>query len=288
MLALAKLLARIPLPVLQMIGALLGWLVWVASPSFRRKLRGNLRQSGLAQNDSDYTRLLYSSIAEHGRGGLEVLAHWMRPPATLLARTTRSGWEHVEAALASGRPLIFLSPHLGAIELTGVCIGSWLPRKLAPLYRPPKQAWLEPLMLYSRSRGGSTPAPADARGVRVLLKTLKSGGMAYLLPDQVPGSGEGIWAPFFGKPAYTMTLWARLAESSNAILLPCYTIRTKPGHYHFHVQPFSGEANGDPLHDASLLNRNLEDLIRQAPAQYLWSYNRYKRPSGAPRPEEQA
>lgn len=286
MLAFCKLVARIPLVWLQTIGSALGWLVWWSSPGYRRKLRANLLQSGLAGNDSDYNRLLHSSIREHGRGGLEVLAHWLRPIPELTRRVEREGWEHVEAALATGRPLIFLSPHLGALEMTGVCIADWVPRPLAPLYRPPKQTWLEPLMIFSRSRGGSTPAPADARGVRVLLKTLKNGGVTYLLPDQTPGGGDGVWAPFFGKSAYTMTLWAKLAKSSNAILLPCYTARAGSGRYRFHVQPFVGELSGDLQSDAALLNRNMEDLIRQIPEQYLWSYNRYKRPSGAPHPED--
>ncbi|MBE9607768.1 lysophospholipid acyltransferase family protein [Chitinilyticum piscinae] len=288
LLAIAKILARIPIPVLQGTGTLLGWLVWFASPSYRRKLRTNLEQSGIAKNERDYNRLLYSSIREHGRGALEILAHWMRPEHELVQLVDRNGWEHVENALGTGRPIIFLSPHLGALEMSGICIGVWVPRPMAPLYRPPKQSWLEPLMLYSRSRGPSTPAPADARGVRVLLKTLKSGGVTYLLPDQTPGEGEGAWASFFGKPAYTMTLWAKLARTSNAILLPCYTARTRAGRYEFRVRPFSGELNGEPAHDAELLNRNMELLIGEEPSQYLWSYNRYKRPKGAPQPESGA
>ncbi|WP_047394922.1 lysophospholipid acyltransferase family protein [Chitinibacter sp. ZOR0017] len=286
LLTITKLFARLPLPLLQALGWIVGWLVWWGSPRHRRVLRTNLRLSAIAKNSRDYNRLLHSSIPAHGIAALEFLPHWMRPlhGLTALVREKR-GWEHVEAALTSGRPIIFMSPHLGALEMTGVCVAGLIPRKLAPLYRPPKQPYLEPLMIYSRSRGGAEPAPANAAGVRVLLKTLKQGGVAYLLPDQVPGGGEGVWAPFFGQPAYTMILLAKMARASNAIILPCYTERLGIGRgYRFHVQPFVGELTGEPEHDATVMNQNLEDLIRQIPEQYFWSYSRFKHPAGAPLP----
>ncbi|QLG89417.1 lysophospholipid acyltransferase family protein [Chitinibacter bivalviorum] len=286
LLTLSKLIAKLPLPLLQALGWVVGWLVWWGSPRHRRVLRTNLKISAIAKNSSDYNRLIKSSIPELGVAALEFLPHWMRPIDDLLKLVKeKRGWEHVEAALATDRPIIFMSPHLGALEMTGVCVAGLIPRKLAPLYRPPKQAYLEPLMIYSRSRGGAEPAPANASGVRVLLKTLKQGGVAYLLPDQVPGGGEGVWAPFFGDPAYTMSLLTKMAKASNAIILPCYTERLGIGRgYRFHVQPFVGELNGDAEHDATLLNQNVEDLIRQIPEQYFWSYSRYKHPAGAPLP----
>ncbi len=284
LLTLCKLLAKLPLPLLQTLGWIIGWLIWWGSTPHRCSLRTNLKQSAIAKNEADYTRLLRSSIPAQGVAGLELLAHWMRPIPDLLSLVKeKTGWQHVEAALATDRAIVFISPHLGAIEMVGVCIAGLVPKKLAPLYRRPKQAYLEPLMIYSRSRGGAEPAPANASGVRILLKTLKQGGVAYLLPDQVPSGGEGIWAPFFGKPAYTMTLLLKLVKSSNAIILPCYVERIGIGQgYRFHVQPFAGELNGDIEHDARLLNQNLENLITQIPEQYFWSYNRYKHPTGAP------
>lgn len=280
LLSICKLTAHLPIGLLQALGWLAGWLAWLGSPRHRRILQQNLRQAGLAQAHQ-------ASISEQGISGLELLAHWLRPiPALLPLVRERRGWEHVEAALASGRPIIFVSPHLGALEMTGVCIAGWVPRTLAPLYRPPKQDFLEPLMIASRSRSGAQPAPANAAGVRVLLKTLKQGGVAYLLPDQAPGAGEGVWAPFFGRPAYTMTLVAKLATATNAIVLPCFTERLGLGRgYRFHVQPLQGELTGNAQRDAETMNANMENLIRQAPSQYLWSYNRYKHPAGAPEPQ---
>lgn len=278
-----KILARLPIGLLQALGWIAGWSAWLASPRHRRILSQNIQQAGFAPRT-------YCSIGQQGISALEMFAHWLRPIPGLLKHVhERRGWEHVEAALASGRPIIFVSPHLGALEMTGVCIAGWVPRTLAPLYRPPKQAFLEPLMIASRSRGGAHPAPANASGVRVLLKTLKQGGVAYLLPDQVPGAGEGVWAPFFGRPAFTMTLLSRLVLATNATVLNCWTERRGWWRgYRFHVEPLQGAFTGEPLADATLLNQQMQQLIAQAPEQYLWSYNRYKHPAGAPLPPEES
>lgn len=105
-----------------------------------------------------------------------------------------------------------------------------------------------------------------------------------MLPDQVPGSGEGLWVPFFGRPAYTMTLAARLADTGATVLL-AYAERL-PGArgYHLKLFPLPAPLDGDLSQKTALLNQALEALIRQCPEQYLWGYNRYKRPRGAPPP----
>ncbi|UXY15297.1 lysophospholipid acyltransferase family protein [Chitiniphilus purpureus] len=288
--ALFKPLAWLPLPLFHVIGAALGWLVYWASPGYRRRIAENLRQSGLAQSDGDYRRLLRASIAAHGMGALELIPAWLRPlprVATMVKQCT--GWAHVTAALESPAPLLLVSPHLGAIEVCGAYLASRLPRPLTALYRPPKLAWLEPLMLSSRTRGGARAAPANAGGVRQLFKALKQGQAVYMLPDQAPGAGEGVWAPFFGRPAYTMTLLSRLACASHATVLLCCAERLSWGRgYRIHIRPLSDRFSGEAQADAALLNADIEALIRLAPAQYLWSYNRYKRPAGAPLPGDAA
>ncbi len=219
---------------------------------------------------------------------MEMFAHWLRPIPDLLPLVIeRYGWEHVEAALQKNRPIIFITPHLGALEMAGVCISGWVPRKLTSLYRPPKQAILDPFMSASRNRNGAEPAPANSAGVRILMRNLKHGGVTFILPDQTPSAGEGIWSPFFGRLAFTMTLISRMAVSTHATILCCHAERLGfSGKYRFYVRPMTGEFNNNPTHDAALLNQNMEELIRQNPTQYLWSYNRYKQPAGAPEPGE--
>jgi KDO2-lipid IV(A) lauroyltransferase len=153
------------------------------------------------------------------------------------------------------------------------------------LYRRPKQDWLAPLI--EEGRGANLKlAPADLSGVRRLLKALKNGEAVGMLPDQVPGNGEGAWLPFFGRPAYTMTLAARLAETGATVLL-AYGERLHYGAgYHLKLFPLSTPLAGDLTQRATQLNRELESLIRQCPEQYLWGYNRYKVPAGAEPPEK--
>ncbi|WP_265583916.1 LpxL/LpxP family acyltransferase [Chitinimonas koreensis] len=129
------------------------------------------------------------------------------------------GWQHVEAALAAHKPIIFVTPHLGGFDVAGRYVSSRLPYPLTAMYRPPKLGWLEPLMQAGRVRDNGRTAPATAAGVRVLMKALKGGEATVILPDQAPGAGEGVWADFFGRPAYTMTLLPRLAAATGAVVL---------------------------------------------------------------------
>lgn len=278
---LARLLARLPLSLLHRLGALLGRIIYLASPRYRRYLRANLEGAGYADG-----RLLSQAIAEAGKGILELPAIWLRPHAAVAALITQvTGWELLEAALARGRGIIFLTPHLGCFEITAQYVAFRAPGDtlLTVLYRPPKIKAIGPLMLAGRARPNLRVASADLRGVRVLLRALRQGEAIGILPDQAPGVGEGVWAEFFGHPAYTMTLVGRLAESSGAQVILVYAERLAQGRgYHLRFStmpdPLSGES------PARTLNRALEGLIRECPAQYLWAYNRYKAPAGAPPP----
>ncbi|KAF0814723.1 Lipid A biosynthesis lauroyltransferase [Andreprevotia sp. IGB-42] len=276
--------AWLPLWFFHAAGTLLGWLAWLLDSAYRRRLADNLRQANLAKSGRDYNRLLRASVGEQGRAAAEMMVHWLRPAEKVAQLVVeRNGWEHVDAALARPNPILFVSPHHGAIEACGIHLAMRIPRQLAALYRPPKIHALEPLMLASRDRENGLAAPANAKGVRLLLKTLRAGQTAYLLPDQAPGAGDGVWASFFGRPAYTMTLLPRLAHQFDATVLFCFAERLSWGRgYRLHVLPMAGAFSGKPEYDAALLNQHLETLIKLAPTQYLWSYNRYKQPAGAP------
>jgi Kdo2-lipid IVA lauroyltransferase/acyltransferase len=151
---------------------------------------------------------------------------------------------------------------------------------LTALYRPPRQRWLEPLMIRGRTRGGANVAPATLRGVRTLYKALQRGEAVGLLPDQAPQTGEGVWANFFGRPAYTMTLVRRLQKQTGAAVFFVFAERLSKGRgYVLHLEAYKG----DEL-DETALNRAIEDMVRRCPTQYLWSYNRYKVPHGATAP----
>ena len=225
-------------------------------------------------------------MVEQGKGIAELAIAWTAPVERLYSLVnTCTGWEHVDAAKARQCPIIFVTPHLGCYDIAGRYLGGRLPYAVV-LYRSPKQAWLEPLMQQGRARSGGTTATADLAGVRTLLKTLKAGGDIILLPDQVPApgqGGDGVWADFFGRPAYTMTLLPRLALSTGAAVIFFFAERLPHGAgYHVHIEPMIEKFSRDKLIAARQTNAMVEKLVAMAPAQYLWGYNRYKQPAGAP------
>ena len=281
-----RLLASLPLRWLHGLGALLGHITFAASRPYAARTRENLRQSHLALDETDYARLLSRTIDEAGKGIVELPWVWGRPLEQVCATVqTCEGWEHMETAHSRGKGIILLTPHWGCFEVVGLYVGQHIP--LTCLYRSPRQAWLEKIMRNGRERGLARLATADVSGVRVLFKALKRGEAIGLLPDQVPSQGEGEWVDFFSRPAYTMTLSGRLAQSSGAAVLLAYAERLPHGKgYKLVFEPLTLDfSKSVPLQ----INSALERVIAISPAQYLWSYNRYKVPPGVQPPisEEQ-
>jgi KDO2-lipid IV(A) lauroyltransferase len=164
-----------------------------------------------------------------------------------------------------------------------------LHRSLTVMYRPPRKAALKPLVEGARARQNLHLAPANLSGVRILAKCLKGGEPIGLLPDQVPQQGEGVWAPFFGRNAYTMTLPAKLAQLGKADIMLVWAERLPKGRgYVVRFVPFEGDLSGTAAEQAAAINRAMEQLIARCPAQYFWSYNRYKQPQGVAAPESEA
>lgn len=275
-----RIVAALPLRAFHLLGWVLGWLVWALSPRFRRLTRENLAAAGL--NDP---RLLRRSVGEAGKGALEILPLWFRPQAEVAA------WLQVgddiialiESAQASGRGIIFITPHLGCFEITA----QWYAHHRGPmtaLFSPPKKGVMDYLIMAGREKPNLRLAAPGMRGMRALIRALKAGEAVGILPDQVPGAGEGEWAPFFSRPAYTMTLVQRLAESTGARIIVAFAERLPAGRgYRAFAQAMPEALPGESA--ASHLNRVLEDLIRRCPGQYLWSYNRYKVPAGVTPPQ---
>ena len=270
--------ARLPLAWLHRAGAVLGWLAYWSSPSYAARLRENLHASGVCRDAAQCDALRRATIAESGKGVAELAAVWFGPEENFARLVECVQWDVVERARARGSGILFLTPHLGCFEIAALYTARRMP--LTVLYRPPKQRWLEPLMITGRSRSGASVAPASLRGVRMLYRALARGEAVGLLPDQAPGVGEGVWAPFFGRPAYTMTLVGRLKQASGAAVIMAFGERLPAGRgYRLHFEEIADDRLGEPA-----LNRAVETQVRRCPEQYLWSYNRYKVPAGAEPP----
>lgn len=304
MLTLFRLLARWPLPLLHALGAALGWIAWALSPSLRARFRENVAQAGLGWTE------VRPAVAHAGRMAMELPWLWMRPPGRSL-KTVWLNEELIAEAQARGRGLIFLTPHLGSFEVTAQYYAEHFAARYGPLtvlYRPARKAVIRPIVDTAREAPGLEAAPATLAGVRQMIRALRRGHAVGLLPDQVPPEGLGVWAPFFGRPAYTMTLAARLAQQTGATVLVAWGERLPHGRgFVVHLSRLSeplphereggqapvqgpGQGQGDDGQSAAaMINREMERLILKSPGQYLWGYHRYKSPRAemAPAPSQE-
>lgn len=267
---------------LHTLGGALGWLSFALSGSYRRRFVANARLAGISAAH------MRGAVSSAGRMLAELPWMWMRPMAQPLGdRVQMQGAELFEAAHAQGRGVMLLTPHMGCFEVTAQAIAERLSPRFGPitvLYRPARKAWLRNLVDTSRNRPGLLAVPATLAGVRQMIRALKRGESVGLLPDQVPPEGMGVWAPFFGQPAYTMTLAAKLVQQTGATPLLIWGERLGGGRG-FVVRfeplpqalPGPGEG-GTPEGSAAIVNQAMESLIRKRPDQYLWGYQRYKAP----------
>lgn len=253
------------------------------SGGMRNRLRENLKQAGYSDQVS-----LRQAATGIGRMAIETAGLWRTPDAIVLARVKIvDGWDAVLAAKVQGRGIIFLTPHLGTFEIVSLFIGSQMP--MTAMFRAPRVAWAEPMMRAGRDRMQIRSQPAEMSGIRAMLKALRRGEAIGLLPDQVPDpgrGGEGAWAKFFGRPAYTMTLAQKFAKTTKAlvVMFVCVHLPNAQGYrlVFTPLAPFSEESETA----ARELNAAVETAIALAPDQYLWSYNRYKVPRGLTPPGE--
>ena len=271
-----RFLSFFPLPLLHGLGIILGYLVYALSPTYRKRMRDNMRLAGCEKQ-------IHNALREAGKSILELPFIWLGSRERLIKKIQIENWELVQAAIDNKKGFIILTPHLACFELSGQSI-AWR-TKMTALYRPPRKAILKPLLEDARASSGMLLAPANLSGVRALAKALKRGEAIGLLPDQVPQEGEGVWADFFGKPAYTMTLPAKLHAMTGAPIILTFAERKPFGRgYIQRFFPFEEEMEGDAVQQASAINRAMEKIIAKAPSQYFWSYHRYKQPQGVSAP----
>jgi KDO2-lipid IV(A) lauroyltransferase len=271
---LLRALSLFPLGLLQIIGWWLGWLAFLASPTYRRRF---LENAGLA----GCTRA--QIVAAVGHAGCMV----GELPRLWLGRPLPFRWDDqgcIQRAFDAGRGIVFLTPHMGCFELSPQALAADYSDRQGPmtiLYRPARQAWLARAMASVRERPGLQAVPTTMAGVRQLIKALRQGRAVGLLPDQVPPEGMGAWAPFFGRPAYTMTLAVRLVQQTGATVLLAWSERLSWGRgVAVHVREMREPLSADMDTALAQLNAEMEQLIRACPAQYLWGYARYKAPRG--------
>jgi len=269
---LLKPLALLPLPTIHKLGTTLGNILYLLMPQAKTVITENLTQSGLVPQGTELKSLIKLNMAEAGKSLLESLALWQKDEQELLSWVKPcADWHVVEEAIAKKKGIIFLTPHMGCFEITSIFYGAHHP--ITVLYRRPKLHWLHALTVAGRTRRQVKLAPANLQGVRNLIQALKRGEAVGILPDQVPGRGEGEWAPFFGKPAYTMTLVGKLAEKTGATVIMVFGERLSNGEgFQVHMTKLEDGAVTTP----ALLNQAIEQQVSKNITQYLWQYPRYR------------
>lgn len=271
------LLSRLPLRFLQAVGGMLGWFATRIPGRYSRLFHENFRRAV-----PDATPAMLDEAARSaGRMMFEMPYFWVRRnPLAQLEIEHNGFFDVMDAELAHGRGLILLTPHLGCFEILAPIIATRHP--LVAMYKPPHKPALREWIERMRTRPNVTMAPAEVRGVRMVVKTLKRGKTVGILPDQTPTSGEGAWAPFFGRQAYTMTLVHKLQQMTDApVVLICAERLPKGAGYRLHTQRVPTPLPPDASEANTILNAELEAMVRRLPTQYLWGYNRYKHPDGA-------
>lgn len=277
-----RLLGRAPLGLLRALGRAGGAMALWLAPAWRQKARAQLAAASASAPELRAAGLLQASARHAGQLAAEAPFIWFGGDARLRDRVVCDDLAVFEAAEATGRGIVFLTPHLGNFEMTARWYAGRAP--ITVLYKPPRQPALRPLLAASRNRGGLHAAPATLAGVRTLLRALRRGEAVGLLPDQVPTEGEGAWAPFFGRAAWTTTLPQRLVEMTGAsVVLAVGECLPGAAGWRLHAEPMP------ELPTPQALNAAMERLVRRLPAQYLWSYNRHRLPAGiAPPPAQDA
>jgi KDO2-lipid IV(A) lauroyltransferase len=280
-----SLAARLSPPVAYRLGGALGRLYGCLPTRSAHAARVNLEICFPELSPRERRALFRESFANAGRCFLEFGRIWCGRDQGLpgIVREVR-GQGVFERACAQGKGVILIMPHLGSWEFLSV----FMPRLSTAtcIYRPPRVKEMERVVRHGRERHGSCFAPASASGVRALQRALERDELACLLPDQDPGHGAGVFAPFFGHLANTGTLVGRLALRTGAPVVSATALRVAGGRFDVVFGEVEAEAgSADPAVAAAALNRAVERCVRAAPEQYLWGYKRFRfQPPGTPSP----
>lgn len=270
----------------QRIGKWAGLLAWKLGTNSRSVTETNIRLCLPELSVQQQRELSRNSMMHTGITALEIPLIWEWPVEKCLGLIRETeGIELVDAAMASGKGLILVAPHLGNWELAGLYFSARY--KMAVLYSPPHVPEFEEYMIRVRSRLGCELVRGDRKGLSRLMNLLTEGGIAGILPDQSPRGKTNAYAPFFGIEVRTMTLANKLLRKTGAKALVSYAERL-PDHQGFRLvvtEAAPGLDDKDPTAAATALNQSIEKVVRRIPEQYQWEYKRLRhQPEGRPNP----
>jgi len=271
-------IAILPLGVMQILGAFLGLLAYIGSKQYRTLFR---TQYEAVVQSHQLPFFLWAAVANSGKLFSDCLWIWKNPQKAVKLVEIQN-WDVVESAINEGHGLVMLTPHLGGFEVIPRVLAQHFPATI--LYRPPRQEWLNQVVEAGRAYPNMEFVPTNMNGVRQMTRALMRGEAIGILPDQVPNGKEGVWVPFFGRPAYTTPLPARLANRNHTPVLMFTAKRKSLGQGWLMEVTRLAPLSEDAVLAATEINQALEQAILKAPEQFIWAYNRYKHPAGAELP----
>lgn len=280
-LALMIVMSWLPSRVLWVLGSGLGaFASWFPTPN-RRFAERNIELCFPDKDAAERRRLVKRHFTLSGFAVLSLSVVWWAPQWRIKKFITLRDKRHLDNAFASGKNVILLAPHFIGLDIGGMRAS--LERNLVSMYRKSRDPLLE-YLFRRRTRFGAVVVERMA-SLRPIIRLLREGRPFYYLPDQDMGERAGVFVPFFGIPTATVTALSRIAESTNAVVIPCIT-RILPHGRGFEVRfypPFDNFPTNDPVADARRMNQEIEKRVREMPDQYMWSYRRFKtRPNNEP------
>nr|WP_281423891.1 lysophospholipid acyltransferase family protein [Oceanobacter mangrovi] len=287
---LIRLLGLLPLQAAQAIGKLVGRRLYASRTRAREVARVNLAMTYPQLSESERENMLRETLLHNGMSGAEMGGFWGKGQQAALRYIKQvHNRELLDEALASGRGLLMMAPHQGNWELINYYLSDVL--KLTVMFKPAKNPVFDQWMRNRRESSGAILVPTTPTGVRALFKTLQNGGVAGFLPDQEPELRSGVFAPFLGVPTLTPRMPFELLQRTKALALFAYTVRRPDadGFDLYFMQPDEAIYSDDAVTACAALNRSVEAVVAAAPAQYQWTYKRFKRqPEGMRNPYKAA
>jgi len=280
-LALMLLMSWLPSRVLWVIGSGFGTIAsWFHTPNHRFAER-NIELCFPEKGPAERKQLVRRHFQLSGFSVLSLSVVWFAPKWRIKHFITLREGQHVDNAFASGKNVILLAPHFIGLDIGGMRAS--LEKNFVSMYRKSRDPLLE-YLFQRRSRFGAVVVERMA-SLKPIIRHIREQRPFYYLPDQDMGERASVFVPFFGIPAATVTALSRIAEVTNAVVIPCIT-RALPGGRGYEVRlypPFENFPTDDPVEDARRMNREIEKWVREMPEQYMWSYRRFKtRPNNEP------
>ena len=277
-----RLLGFLPLPVLSVLGALLGEVLYLTMPQRRHITTTNIRACFPELSRTAQRQLARAHFRAMAEATMAVPLVWWGSAARLGRLVQRRGEEHLKQAQASGRPVLLLSAHFVGIEMGGVTLSQHYP--VLDMYKQPKNRLIHFFLRRCRVRFGGHLVERR-EGIKPVIRAIKQGVLFLYLTDQDQGMEGAVFAPFFGIQSATISGLSRLAASLEAQVVPCF-MRARPWGRGYEVifQPaLENFPTGSVEADTTRMNAIIEAAVRTMPAQYFWSHRRFKtRPMGEP------